>query len=81
MVMGVIWHGDFNYGALLNVYLIPTAPASENNNPASSGWRCHRKTAAGDRVSATSPFSALGNSKRWDFWSLPWTLFYDLTAF
>jgi hypothetical protein len=37
---------------------IPTAPKSENNNPATSGWRCHRRTAAGDRVSATSPFSA-----------------------
>jgi hypothetical protein len=56
----------------------PTAPKSENNNPAtsSSGWRCHRRTAGGDRVSATSPFSALGSSKRCDLWALPMSLLY-----
>jgi hypothetical protein len=53
---------------------IPTAPKSENNNPATSGWRCHRRTAAGDRVSATSPFSALGSRKSWDLWALPMSL-------
>jgi hypothetical protein len=55
---------------------IPTAPKSKNNNPATSGWRCHRRTADGDRVSATSPFPALGSIKRWDLWALPMSLLY-----
>jgi hypothetical protein len=42
---------------------IPTAPASKNNNPATSRWRCHRKTAAGDRVSAPQPIFCLGQQQ------------------